>query len=147
MSVDEVAWQGMLPMGSDLTSEVIVSVPRPAETPVTLEDCVNKLALTGVLAAFSALTLAAVAQHGYIGIFEHQFRSLAGLQVLADLSIALLLVLAWLWQDARAHARNPYPWVVLTLAAGSFGPLLYLLTAPRRQGDMPTERNGKVLRP
>jgi hypothetical protein len=91
----------------------------------------KKLVLGFVLAAFSALTVAAVAQHGYIGIFEYQFRSLAGMQVLADLSIALLLVLAWLWQDARATARSPYPWIVLTLAAGSFGPLLYLLTKPR----------------
>ena len=48
--------------------------------------------------------------------------------------IALLLVLAWLWQDTRANARNPYPWVVLTLAAGSIGPLLYLLTSPRETG-------------
>ena len=107
----------------------------------------KKLGLIGVLAAFSALTLAAVAQHGYLGIFEYQFGNLAGLQVLADLSIALLMVLAWLWQDARANARNPYPWVVLTLAAGSFGPLLYLLTAPKPQGEMPPEANGTVLRP
>ena len=91
----------------------------------------KKLALTVALAAFSALTVAAVAQHGYVGIFEYQFRNLAGLQVLADLGIALLLVLVWLWQDARANGRNPYPWVALTLAAGSFGPLLYLLSAPR----------------
>ena len=107
----------------------------------------KKLVLIGVLAAFSALTLAAVAQHGYVGIFEYQFRSLAGLQVLADLSIALLLVLAWLWQDARANARNPYPWIVLTLAAGSFGPLLYLLTTPKPHGEMPDEAKGTVMRP
>ena len=107
----------------------------------------KKLVLMLVLAAFSALTVAAVAQHGYVGIFEYQFRSLAGLQVLADLSISLLLVLAWLWQDAKASARNPYPWIVLTLAAGSFGPLLYLLTAPQRQGVSAAEPKGTVLRP
>jgi len=107
----------------------------------------KKLVVVVVLAAFSALTIAAVAQHGYVGIFEYQFRSLAGLQVLADLSIALLLVLAWLWQDARANARNPYPWVVLTLAAGSFGPLLYLLTAPRERSESSAGNRGTVLRP
>ena len=106
----------------------------------------KKLVLGVVLAAFSAMTIAAVAQHGYVGIFEYQFRSLAGLQVLADLSIALLLVLAWLWQDARANARNPYPWVVLTLAAGSFGPLLYLLTAPREGSLNVAQARGTVLR-
>lgn len=94
----------------------------------------KKLVLVAVLAAFAALTIAALMTHGYVGIFEHQFQSLAGLQVLADLSVALSLVLAWLWKDARDHARNPYPWIVLTLAAGSIGPLLYLLSAPRGKG-------------
>jgi len=107
----------------------------------------KKLVLVVVLAAFSALTVAAVVQHGYVGIFEYQFRSLAGLQVLADLGVALLLVLVWLWQDARANARNPYPWVVLTLAAGSFGPLLYLLTAPRERGENTAAATGTVFRP
>ena len=107
----------------------------------------KKLAVVVVLAAFSALTVAAVMQHGYVGIFEYQFRSLAGLQVLADLGIALLLVLAWLWQDARANARNPYPWVALTLAVGSFGPLLYLLTAPSGKSENSAAASGTVLRP
>jgi len=91
----------------------------------------RKSFLVLVLAAFTALTVAAVAKHGYVGIFEHQLQSLAGLQVLADLGIALLLVLAWLWRDARSQGRNPLPWIVLTLATGSFGPLLYLLSAPQ----------------
>lgn len=84
------------------------------------------------LAAFAALTVAAVAKHGYLGIFQYQLQSLAGLQVLADLGIALGLVLAWLWRDARTSGRNPWPWFLLTLATGSFGPLLYLLGAPQR---------------
>jgi hypothetical protein len=84
-----------------------------------------------LLLGFGGLTVAAVMQHGYVGIFQHQLQNLAGLQVLADLGIALGLVLAWLWRDARAQGRNPWPWIVLTLAAGSFGPLLYLLSAPR----------------
>jgi hypothetical protein len=89
----------------------------------------NKTVLGVVLLAFGGLTVAAVMQHGYVGIFQYQLQSLAGLQVLADLGIALLLVLAWLWRDARRTGRNAWPWIVLTLAAGSFGPLLYLLTA------------------
>ena len=88
--------------------------------------------LMGVLAAFSALTAVAVWRHGYWGLFAHQLQNTAGLQVLADLGLALNLVLTWLWRDARAAGRNPVPWVVLTLAAGTFGPLLSLLT--RRKG-------------
>ncbi len=84
-----------------------------------------------VLVPFGALTGAALWQHGYLGIFLLPLQTLAGTQVLADLVIALTLVLVWLVQDARAQGRNPWPWVAATLLAGSFGPLLYLLT--RRQ--------------
>jgi drug/metabolite transporter (DMT)-like permease len=99
-----------------------------------MENTMNKPVLLVLLLAFGVLTVAAVMQHGYVGIFEHQLQSLAGLQVLADLGIALLLALAWLWRDARQAGRNPWPWLVLTLAAGSFGPLLYLLSARRQAG-------------
>jgi hypothetical protein len=91
-----------------------------------------RLLLIPVLAAFSALSLAAVWQHGYWGIITMHFQSLGGAQVLADLVIALLLVLGWMWQDARASNRNFWFWCLLTLAGGSFGPLLYLLTARQR---------------
>lgn len=87
-----------------------------------------RVLLIVVLAAFAALTVAAVARHGYLGVFLVPLQTLAGAQVMADLVIALGLVLTWLWQDARARGRNPLPWVLLTLAAGSFGPLVYLLT-------------------
>jgi hypothetical protein len=88
----------------------------------------QRLLILLVLAGFGALSAVALWQHGYIGIFQLQFQTSAGLQVLADLAIALALVLAWLWRDARATGRSPWPWVVATLALGSFGPLLYLLT-------------------
>jgi len=46
----------------------------------------------------------------------------------------------------HANARNPYPWSVLTLAAGSFGPLLYLLSARSEQGEKQPAANGTPLR-
>lgn len=95
----------------------------------------NRTILILVLLGFGALSAAAAWQHGYWGIFEHQFVNLAGLQVLADLGVALGLAMVWMWQDARSTGRNPLPWIVLTLAAGSFGPLLYLLT--RRAASAP----------
>lgn len=88
------------------------------------------LALT--LVAFGALTAAALWHHGLVGIFTPLFQSLAGAQVLVDLVIALTLFLVWMWRDAARTGRNPWPWLLLTLATGSFGPLLYLLT--RRNG-------------
>jgi hypothetical protein len=88
----------------------------------------QRLLLTVALALLGAVTAAALWQHGYWGIFAAQFQSWGGFQVLLDLAIALGLVLAWLWNDARTSGRNPWPWIAITLLAGSFGPLLYLLT-------------------
>ena len=85
-----------------------------------------------ILIPFTLLTGYAVMQVGYIGIFDYHRHSPAGWQVITDLVIALLLVLLWLIPDARRRGRSPWPWVALTLAAGSFGPLLYLVFAGRR---------------
>ncbi|MEP7343382.1 MAG: DUF2834 domain-containing protein [Acidobacteriota bacterium] len=84
--------------------------------------------LTVTLILFGALTAAALWQHGYWGIFAPHFQSFGGGQVLTDLVIALTLVMVWMWRDAKATGRSVWPWIVLTLAAGSFGPLVYLLT-------------------
>ena len=84
--------------------------------------------LSTVLVAFSALTGVALIEHdGPQGILTHAFANSAGLQLFFDLAIALALFLVWLWNDAKASGRNPWPWIVLTLSIGSFGPLLYLL--------------------
>ena len=82
------------------------------------------------LVALSALTALALWQHGLWGIFQPLLSSTAGLQVFVDLVIALTLFMVWMWHDARQTGRSPWPWIVLTLLAGSFGPLLYLLARP-----------------
>jgi len=88
----------------------------------------QRILIVLTLILFGALTAAALWQHGYFGIFAPHFQTFGGAQVLADLVIALVLVMLWMWNDARATGRNVWPWIVVTLAAGSFGPLLYLLT-------------------
>jgi hypothetical protein len=80
------------------------------------------------LILFSALSAKAMLVHGYLGIMLPLFQSFAAGQVLADLVIALALILIWMWHDAKARGRIIWPWIVITLLAGSFGPLLYLLT-------------------
>ena len=85
-----------------------------------------------LLIPFTALTVYAVMQVGYIGIFDYHRHSSAGWQVFADLVIALVLVLLWLVPHAKESGRNPWPWVVLTLLLGSFGPLLYLVLAGKQ---------------
>ena len=84
-----------------------------------------------VIVLFGGLTGVALWHHGYWGIFEPLFQSFAGAQVFFDLLIALSLVMVWIWRDATAQGRNPWPWILATLALGSFGPLLYLLTRPQ----------------
>ena len=84
-----------------------------------------------ILIPFTLLTAYAVAQVGYVGIFDYQLHSPAGWQVMIDLFIALLLVLSYLVPEARKAGRNPWPWVVLTLFLGSIAPLLYLVFGDR----------------
>jgi hypothetical protein len=92
-----------------------------------MEFIMRRIILIVTLIAFLVLTTMAVLQHGYAGIFMQQFQSYGGAQVLVDLVIALTLFLVWMWNDAKAAGRNPLPWVLLTLALGSIGALIYLL--------------------
>lgn len=92
-----------------------------------------KAALALVFAAFGAYSLYVIAELGYFGLWQALLNNIAGWQVVLDLFIASGLLLGYLWRDARASGRRFWPYVVLTLAAGSFGPLLYLLLAPKRQ--------------
>lgn len=80
-----------------------------------------------VLLAFAGLSGLALLEHGYWGIFAHQFLNSAGWQVLADLVIVCLLAMLWMIQDARRSGRMVWPYLLVTLFLGAFGPLLYLL--------------------
>ena len=85
-----------------------------------------------VLVLFSTLTAAALWQSGgLLGILSWHVKSYGGAQVFADLVIALTLFIVWMWRDALVTGRNFWPWLVATVALGSLGPLLYLLTRRR----------------
>lgn len=84
------------------------------------------IVLVAVIAAFAVLTTLALADVGYFGIFAPHFKSWGEAQVLADLVILAVLACAWMVRDARARGLSPWPFVALTLVAGSFGPLIYL---------------------
>lgn len=87
----------------------------------------KSLLLIAVLLAFGALSARALLDHGYIGIFSFHFTSTAGMQVITDLVIVCALAMIWIVVDARRSGRMALPYLLLTLTAGSFGPLLYLL--------------------
>lgn len=87
----------------------------------------KSLTLMGVLVAFGALSTLALVDHGYWGILESHFPTSAGWQVLTDLVIVCTLAMIWMVLDARRTGRAVWPYLLLTLVGGSFGPLLYLL--------------------
>ncbi len=90
------------------------------------------LMLITVTVAFGVLSAIAVADVGYFGIIEPHFKSWGAAQVFWDLVIVLVLAVIWMVNDARGRGLNPWPYVVLTFAAGSFGPLLYLIVRELR---------------
>jgi uncharacterized membrane protein YqjE len=117
--------------GHSITCEVIE--PRRFAAHAGNNKLVKEKLMTGrlivlvtVLIGFSALTALALRDHGYWGIIQPHFQSWGGAQVFTDLVILALLACIWMVQDARRRGVNVWPYLAITLAAGSFGPLLYL---------------------
>src|SRR4029077_8578246 len=101
---------------------------RAVDQPTAKEGVMNgkRLGLSFLLVAFGGLEAWGVSQVGLVGVFEQALGSIGALLAFVDLTIALGLVTLWMWQDARERGVAPVPYVVLTLALGSVGPLLYL---------------------
>ncbi|HUS23974.1 MAG TPA: DUF2834 domain-containing protein [Candidatus Binatia bacterium] len=83
-------------------------------------------ALFAVLAAFGAYSLWVMTQVGYFGIWQAGVANPGALQVLIDLCIVCTLASLWMIGDAPARGLSAWPFVAITLVAGSFGPMLYL---------------------
>ena len=88
---------------------------------------VRLFGLVAVVIAFGALTAMALLDVGFFGILEPHFQSWGGAQVFVDLVIVCLLACIWMVNDAPSRGLNAWPFVLITLVAGSFGPLAYLL--------------------
>ncbi|NCT85314.1 MAG: DUF2834 domain-containing protein [Comamonadaceae bacterium] len=84
-----------------------------------------------VLATFGAFSLYTMWEVGYTGIWQAGMASIGAWQLLVDFVITSLILLGFLWRDATQTGRRLWPFALLTLAAGSFGPMLYLLLSPR----------------
>jgi len=85
------------------------------------------LVLALVLSLFTAANFYGLAVHGYLGFFEALASTTAGIVAFTDLVIALTLAMLWMWSDARERALPLWPYLLLTLALGSVGPLSYLI--------------------
>jgi hypothetical protein len=101
----------------------------------------KQLALSAALIVLLAMDARAIYLYGYIGFFRTVLTNFAGVTAFVDLAIALVLILVWMGDDARQrNVSAPIPYLVLTVALGSVGPLLYLI---RRFADR-TERAASV---
>ena len=96
-----------------------------------------------VLVAFAALTGYAVVEVGYLGIFAAATHNAGAVQVFVDLAIVCALACIWMFFDTRTRQLNPWPFIVVTLLAGCFGPLLYLL----RREWLAKDSSGSANRP
>ncbi|MDR7298740.1 hypothetical protein J2X16_004108 [Pelomonas aquatica] len=97
-----------------------------------------------VLAAFGAFSLYAMWQVGYVGIWQAGMASVGAWQVLLDLVVMSFIALGFIWRDAKRNGRTVWPYAVLTVAAGSFGPLLYLLLQPAGRPGLQASHTGSV---
>jgi hypothetical protein len=90
------------------------------------------MTLIVVIVAFTVLTAVAVMDTGYIGVFMSSFQNWSGAQIFTDLAIMCVLACIWMVLDARERGLVAWPFILITLAAGSFGPLLYLVVRDMR---------------
>lgn len=115
---------------SSRTGLVLVPASAPTEKGLFMPDrhtTLQRSILIAVLVGFGGFTIVAIAEHGVIGFVEEAVRNTATLQVLIDLSIVAILALVWMYRDSRDSGVPFVPYALLTIAAGSFGPLGYLL--------------------
>ncbi len=87
--------------------------------------------LLAAILGLGVLTVLAVMDVGYFGILEPHFQTWGGAQVFVDLVIACLLAVIWMVYDRRSGVPA-WPFIIVTLVAGSFGPLLYLVVRELR---------------
>jgi hypothetical protein len=118
-----------------ITCNVIALIQSAAQTGFTSTTgtLMNKAFLIPVLVAFSALTAYTVMHYGgLIPWLLFYTRDPASWQIFADLLIALCLLLVFMKKDAQANGRPFWPWAVFSMTCGSFGPLLYFITAKKK---------------
>ena len=84
------------------------------------------------LLLLGTITIIAIWTGGLSGFWEAINYSWASLQIYIDLVIAMIFLMVWMWRDAKASGRNPWPWIIAAFIVGSFSPLVYLLLRESR---------------
>jgi hypothetical protein len=92
------------------------------------------------LAVFGAFSAWVVWEVGYLAIWQSLLTGPAAWQVGFDIVLFGLLSMLWMAHDAKRTGRTVWPYLPLTLLAGSVGPLLYLALAPKEQAPYAAPR-------
>lgn len=90
------------------------------------------IALLFVVACFGVLSTIALMNDGYLSIVFSPFSSWGGRQIFTDLAILAILACVWMTNDARERGLPAWPFILITLFLGSFGPLSYLVVRELR---------------
>jgi hypothetical protein len=116
-----------------LLARALARKPQPEEGRRVLsarqEEPMN-LRQFGVLAItldFVGVTGWAIAEHGFVGLFETLLSTPASIATAFDLTLALAVAVGWTWRDARQRGESGWPWAIATALLGSPGVLVYLL--------------------
>jgi hypothetical protein len=105
----------------------ITSQPPDALRQKEMHMSKKQWALGFVLFDFVALNLYVISQYGVGEMIELVTANAVTVLAMVDLTIALGLIVAWMWNDARDRGISVLPYVAVTLLLGSIGPLIYLL--------------------
>jgi len=91
--------------------------------------------LLGLFAVHAAVTMKATLDFGFIGIFEAGLANWGARQIFSDLTVCLILINGWIIVDARKSGIPAWPFVITSLALGSFAPLTYLALRALRHDE------------
>jgi hypothetical protein len=77
--------------------------------------------------AHTVVSVIALREHGFAGIFEAAVANWGAGQIASDLTVSLVLVNTWLIADARRRGVSWLGWVLLSLPLGSLSAIVYLV--------------------
>jgi hypothetical protein len=100
--------------------------PQARPYPGIMTRTIGLLALVA-LVPFAIFSTWVIAGHGTTGFLTLSAREPWALQMLLDVALSCLIYSVWLVPDARRHGIRAWPYLVLTLVAGSIGGLAYLV--------------------
>lgn len=84
------------------------------------------LAVIGII-VLGIITIMAFWVDGLIGFADAITFSWASFQIYIDLVISITIISFWIYRDANARGKNPWPWIIAAYIVGVFSPLAYII--------------------